>query len=63
MPGKSRRAAQLHREVVTADTARSVQLHAGDREDRFPEVRLGAVAQGAAYCPNGLCRQGHESGI
>ena len=28
MSGKSRRVAQLHRQVVTTDTARSVQLHA-----------------------------------
>jgi hypothetical protein len=42
---------------------RSVQLHGSHREDLFPEVRLAVIAQGAAYCGNGLDRQWHESGI
>jgi hypothetical protein len=31
----------------------------------FQPYKLGSVvvAQGAAYCPNGLCRQGHECGM
>ena len=49
VPGKSRRAAQLHCLVVAADTLRSVQLHVSCREDHFPEVRLAAFTQGAAY--------------
>ena len=46
-----------------SDIARSIQLDANRREDRFPEVRLAVFAQGAAYRSNGLYRQGYESGI
>ena len=49
--------------VTLSDNARSIQLYASRQEDHLPEVRLAVVAQAAAYCPNGLCRQAHESGI
>jgi hypothetical protein len=44
------------------------QYNAGEQSRsriRFLPQKLGSlvVAQGATYCPNGLCRQGHESGI
>jgi hypothetical protein len=49
--------------VPISENARSVQLDASRREDHSPEVRLAAVAQGAAYCCQGLDCHGHESGI
>jgi hypothetical protein len=54
---------QDSRSPLSTDVARSVQLHASRRENRFPEVRLVVVAQGAAYGRNGLCSQWYESGI
>jgi hypothetical protein len=38
---------------------------AGPQQDSFSTVELGSVvvAQGAAYCSNGLDRQGDESSI
>jgi hypothetical protein len=57
-----RRSAQ-NRQLVSSEYARSVQLHASHREHHFPEVRLAAVAQGAAYGRQDLDRQMDKSGI
>jgi hypothetical protein len=42
------------------DTFRIGWLNFGRADPQQGSV---VVAQGAAYCPNGLDRQGHESGI
>jgi hypothetical protein len=49
--------------LTSADIAGFIQLRASRQEDHFPEVRLAAFAQGAAYGRNRLDRQGYESGI
>jgi hypothetical protein len=49
--------------VATVGDARSIQFHAGRREDHSPEVRLAVVAQSATSGRQGLDRQRDECGI